>query len=106
MGTRGGGLFRIEHGRASKISTRDGLFSNVVPRGLLEDRNGKLWMSGPAGVFSASLRELNRLADGTPGPIAVVPYGVADGLESSQMNGGFGPGLGAAPRPENCGFQA
>ena len=88
-GTRGGGLFRIRDGQVNRITTRDGLGSNVIYR-LLEDDNGKLWMSSPAGVFASARAELNRIADGGAGPAAVVPYGVAEGLESSQMNGGAG----------------
>ena len=97
VGTRGGGLFRIAGGKLSKLTTHEGLLSNTVYR-ILEDANRHLWWSGPAGVFSASLEELNRVADGVaggvlPGPagtIAGVAYGTAEGLESTQMNGGFG----------------
>lgn len=89
IGTRGGGLFRIKAGRLSKLTVRDGLLSDSIYQ-LLEDGNGNLWMSSPAGVFSARLAELNRRADGRPGPVAIVPYGTAEGLESPQMNGGQG----------------
>jgi ligand-binding sensor domain-containing protein/signal transduction histidine kinase len=89
VGTRGGGLFRIRDGMAARITTRDGLLSNAIFQ-LLEDGEGKFWFSSPAGVFSVPLRELNRVADGHQGLLAVLPYGTADGLESTQMNGGLG----------------
>jgi ligand-binding sensor domain-containing protein/signal transduction histidine kinase len=89
VGTRGGGLFRIANGKIVRITKRDGLLSNAIFQ-LLEDGGGRLWFSGPAGVFAVPLEELERVADGHPGPLEVLPYGTADGLESMQMNGGFG----------------
>jgi signal transduction histidine kinase len=41
-------------------------------------------------VISASLAELNRVAEGGPGPIAGILVGTAEGMESTQMNGGVG----------------
>jgi ligand-binding sensor domain-containing protein/signal transduction histidine kinase len=90
VGTRGGGLFRIKNGKAARITVRDGLLSNAIYQ-VTDDGRGNLWMSGPAGVFFAPQSELDRLADGRPGPVAVVPYGIAEGLQSTQMNGGMGP---------------
>ncbi|HTS24799.1 MAG TPA: two-component regulator propeller domain-containing protein [Bryobacteraceae bacterium] len=97
VGTRGGGLFRFANGKLNRFTTHQGLLSNTVYR-ILEDGRRNLWWSGPAGVFSASLDELNRIADGLAGDagqgpagiIAGVAYGTAEGLESTQMNGGFG----------------
>jgi ligand-binding sensor domain-containing protein/signal transduction histidine kinase len=89
VGTRGGGLFRIFSGRAARITVRDGLLSNAIFQ-VLEDARGQFWFSSPAGVFSVPRADLNRVADGQPGPLAVLPYGTADGLESTQMNGGYG----------------
>lgn len=90
IGARGGGLFRIKNGKVSRITMREGLLSNAIYQ-VLEDGRGNLWMSGPAGVYFAPQKELDRIADGGAGPIAVVPYGAAEGLESTQMNGGIGP---------------
>lgn len=99
IGTRGGGLFRIAGGKLSKLTARDGLISNTIYR-ILEDGHRNLWLSGPAGVFSASLVELNRVAAGKEpgaggqapgaGTIGGVAYGTAEGMESTQMNGGLG----------------
>ena len=48
-------------------------------------------MSGSAGISSVDRKELDAMAEGRPGPLAVVPYGAAEGLDSSQMNGGIQP---------------
>ncbi|MDQ1473815.1 MAG: hypothetical protein QOJ99_5295, partial [Bryobacterales bacterium] len=58
-----------------------------------DSENGKdrFWMSSPAGVFAADRKELDDVAEGRAGPIAVVPYGTDSGMISSQMNGGVQP---------------
>jgi signal transduction histidine kinase len=88
LGTRGNGLVRIRDGKITRLTTRDGLLSNSIYQ-ILDDGHGRLWMSTPAGIFSTSRRELDAVADGRTGPIAMVPYGSGEGMESSQMNGGI-----------------
>ncbi|MES1256992.1 MAG: ATP-binding protein, partial [Acidobacteriota bacterium] len=91
LGTRGNGLVRIRDGRITRFTTRDGLLSNSIYQ-ILDDggRQGRqrFWMSSPAGVFAADRHELDAVAEGRPGPIAVVPYGTDSGMRTSQMNGG------------------
>lgn len=91
LGTRGNGLIRIRDGKITRYHTSDGLLSNSVYQILDDSRNGKnrFWMSSPAGVFAADRKELDDVADGRAGPIAVVPYGTDSGMLSSQMNGGL-----------------
>jgi hypothetical protein len=43
----------------------------------------------PSGVFSTGRDELDTVADGKPGAIHVVPFGISGGLETSQTNGGL-----------------
>jgi ligand-binding sensor domain-containing protein/signal transduction histidine kinase len=89
VGTRGSGLFRIGNGKVTRITVKQGLPSNAIFQ-VLEDGKGNFWMSSPAGVFSVPPSDLNRVADGGPDPLAAIRYGTADGLESTQMNGGYG----------------
>ena len=92
LGTRGNGLVRIRDGKITRYTTRDGLLSNSIYQ-ILEDGAGtgrqRFWMSSPGGVFAADRRELDSVAEGRPGPIAVVPYGTDSGMRTSQMNGGM-----------------
>jgi signal transduction histidine kinase/ligand-binding sensor domain-containing protein len=90
IGTYGGGLNRFKDGRFTPITTREGLFDNIVSR-ILEDDNGNLWMSCNRGIFRASRKELNELADGRLKTITCVAYGVADGMKSNETNGGCQP---------------
>ena len=90
IGTRGSGLVRIAAGTVKRITTQEGLLSNAIFQ-ILGDSGGKLWMSGPLGLLSASLTELNAVADGTSPSVSVLSYGAGDGLESAQINGGVQP---------------
>lgn len=90
IGTYGGGLNRLKDGRIARVTTREGLFDNVVSRSL-EDGRGNLWMSCNRGIFRASLRELNDLADGRAASVNCVSYGVADGMLTNETNGGGQP---------------
>jgi ligand-binding sensor domain-containing protein/two-component sensor histidine kinase len=90
LGTRGAGLIRIGNGIVCWITTHNGLLSNSIYQ-VLEDANGQLWMSSPAGIFSASLMDLNAVADGNSTSVAAAAYGLADGLESTQMSDGGDP---------------
>ena len=83
LGTRGDGVYRIHDGVIRHLTTRDGLLSNSVFQ-ILNDQQGRLWFSTPAGIFSADRKELD-----AGGPLSIVPYGAGDGLDSTQMNGGF-----------------
>ena len=87
IGTRGAGLVRIQNGKASRITTREGLLSNSLFQ-VIGDGRGNLWMSGPLGLSAASFADLNAAADGKADSIAVLAYGTGDGLESTQINGG------------------
>jgi ligand-binding sensor domain-containing protein/signal transduction histidine kinase len=91
LGTRGNGLVRIRDKKITRYNTRDGLLSNSIYQILDDSNSGKdrFWMSSPAGVFAADREELDDVADGRAGPIAVIPYGTDSGMLSSQMNGGM-----------------
>jgi ligand-binding sensor domain-containing protein/signal transduction histidine kinase len=90
IATRGAGLVRVRNGKVSRITTQEGLLSNSIFQ-LIGDDAGRLWMSGPLGISSASFVDLNSAADGQLSSIAVFSYGTGDGLDSTQINGGVQP---------------
>jgi ligand-binding sensor domain-containing protein/signal transduction histidine kinase len=90
LGTRGGGLLRFRSGSVLRFTREDGLLTNTIFQ-ILEDRRGKFWMSTSSGVISADRKELDAAADGSKPSIHVIPYGTAEGMATSQMNGGFQP---------------
>ncbi|HXT52569.1 MAG TPA: two-component regulator propeller domain-containing protein [Thermoanaerobaculia bacterium] len=67
VGTSNAGLFRVRDGRATQLSTRDGLSHDAV-HALFEDREGSLWVGTRGGG-------LERLSDGK-----VTPWGPREGL--------------------------
>jgi ligand-binding sensor domain-containing protein/signal transduction histidine kinase len=99
MATPGAGLVRVRNGKVSRITTQEGLSGNSIFH-VVGDGGGRLWMTGPLGLSSASLVDLNSVADGKLGSVAVLSYGIGDGLESTQMNGGVQPSGCVAPDGE------
>jgi signal transduction histidine kinase/ligand-binding sensor domain-containing protein len=87
VATYGGGLNRFRDGRFKAITTQDGLPDNLL-LGLLEDGNGNLWFSSNQSVFRLSLKELNDFADGKIPFVSPVTYGAAEGMRSTESNGG------------------
>jgi signal transduction histidine kinase/ligand-binding sensor domain-containing protein/DNA-binding response OmpR family regulator len=87
VGTYGGGLKRFQNGRFASITMRQGLFDDSI-FSIQEDDLGNFWMSSNHGIFRAKRSELMAVADGTLSQIESQSYGVADGMETSECNGG------------------
>ena len=87
VATYGGGLNRFRDGQFKAITTQDGLPDNLL-LGLLEDSEGNLWFSSNQSVFRLSLKELNDFADGKISFLSPVSYGAAEGMRSTESNGG------------------
>jgi signal transduction histidine kinase/ligand-binding sensor domain-containing protein len=87
VATYGGGLNRFKDGRLKPITVNDGLPDNLL-LGMLEDGAGNLWFISNQSVFRLSLKELNDFADGKISFISPVSYGVAEGMRSTESNGG------------------
>jgi signal transduction histidine kinase/ligand-binding sensor domain-containing protein len=90
IGTMGGGLNRWRNGVFRAITSKGATLPETI-YGILEDASGKLWVSSNQGIFCASRDELNRYADGTAPKVAVMSYGVADGMKVSEASSGGHP---------------
>ena len=90
FGTYGGGLERLKDGRLTHFTVREGLYENVVSR-ILEDDRGNFWMTGNKGISRVARQELDELAAGTISSVTSVAYDMADGMKSSECNGGAQP---------------
>jgi len=90
IGTYGGGLNRFRDGKFTAVTTKDGLTDNFVSR-ILTDEQDKFWILGNRGIFSVSRQSLNDFADGKIKSVFCGNYGVADGMLSSEGNGGNSP---------------
>ncbi|PYP91766.1 MAG: hypothetical protein DMG65_06290 [Candidatus Angelobacter sp. Gp1-AA117] len=87
IGTYGSGLVRFHDGKFVSFKTRDGLFDDSI-WSIVEDDSGNLWMSSNRGLFRTPKTELNEFAEGKITRITSTPYGTADGLLTTDFNGG------------------
>jgi signal transduction histidine kinase len=90
IGTYGGGLYRLKEGKISSVSKSNGLFDDVI-FAILDDSLGSFWMSCNRGIFSASKRDLNDVADGKASTLTCEVFGLNQGLRSVECNGGSQP---------------
>jgi signal transduction histidine kinase/ligand-binding sensor domain-containing protein/DNA-binding response OmpR family regulator len=97
IGTEGRGLCRLEgwHGDLSDLSVtvlrqRDGLFDEGINQ-ILEDDQGRLWMSSNRGIYWVPRDMLNHFARGEVRRVLSTSYGERDGMRSQETNGGASP---------------
>ena len=87
LGTYGGGLKRFKDGKFASITVRQGL-SDDTTWSILEDDHGYFWMSSNHGISRVKKSELIGFAEGELASVTSQSYGVADGMESTECNGG------------------
>jgi signal transduction histidine kinase len=79
-------LYRLRDGRFAAITARNGLTTEVTS--ILDDGKGHLWLPSEHGIFRLALKEVNDIADGRISSIGPFSYGVAEGMKTSECNGG------------------
>jgi diguanylate cyclase (GGDEF)-like protein len=92
VGTYGGGLARFTDGRFSTVDESHGLFDNVIHR-IVDDGRGRYWMSSNRGIFSVPIAALEAVAAGRQPSVDSQVYGIADGMQNPEGNGGANAGL-------------
>ncbi len=90
IGTSGKGLNRLKNGKFKAITTQNGLIDDLI-FSILEDNQGYFWISCNKGIFKVSRQELNKFADGKIDKVNPISYGKADGMKSTECNGGSQP---------------
>ena len=78
---------RENEGRFFTFTTQHGLGENVV-NNIQEDEFGCLWLSGLRGIYRVPRQQLNEVAAGHRAEVECIAYGEADGMLSSECNGG------------------
>jgi ligand-binding sensor domain-containing protein/signal transduction histidine kinase len=89
IGTRHG-LSRLRDGRFTTFQSDVGLYDDTILQ-VLEDGRGQLWMSSGRGIFRVSVAQLEDVAAGRRGSLSSTAYGEADGMRSSECEGGTQP---------------
>ncbi len=90
IGTYGGGLSRIENESAVTFGLHNGLPDDIVST-IFEDAEGRFWMSGNRGVMRVPRQQLDAYAQGRRDRIDAQLFDRADGMPSSETNGGGQP---------------
>jgi signal transduction histidine kinase/ligand-binding sensor domain-containing protein len=85
-----GGLSRLRDGRLTTFTTAQGLFSDVIFQ-ILEDDQGRLWMSCNQGIFAVEKEQLEAVAAGHRETVDSLHLGAGDGMRSAECNGGGQP---------------
>ena len=92
LGTYGSGLFRVNGDEVVQFTTKDGMFDNVVSH-VVEDEFGYFWMGSNRGISRVSKSDLNAYANDKSKKFTVYNYGINDGMNSAETNGGFYPNI-------------
>ncbi len=90
FGTRADGLYRWKSGAMTHYTRAQGLASDSIFQ-ILEDRENRFWMSGPAGVSMVLRRDLDRAAADPSHRPAVKLFGISHGAEMTEIYGGRQP---------------
>lgn len=91
IGTAGGGLRLLNHGKITTFLVRDGMFDNEI-YGILRDAQDRLWMACSKGLFSVNREDLLKYAAGSRTKIASTPYSPTDALRTIECRSGVQPG--------------
>ena len=87
LGTYGGGLKRFKDDKFVSLTTSEGLADDTT-WSILEDDLGYFWMSSNLGISRVKKSDLVAFADGKLSKVVSQSYGLADGMESTECNGG------------------
>lgn len=88
--TYGGGLNRLQNGRLTTLTTKQGLPDDFLSR-LLVDEQDNFWLLSNHGVLRISRRSLNEVAAGQQARVYGTMYNEAEGMQPSEGNGGHQP---------------
>lgn len=92
LGTDSSGLIRYRAGRFSSYGVSAGLHDDNI-LAIADDHAGNLWLTSNKGIFEVSKSQLNSYAAGRLSKIRSIVYTLADGLKSTECNGGFQPAV-------------
>ena len=90
FGTFGSGLALYKDGRCNMVTTREGLFDDVI-FSVIEDREGYFWMTSSRGIGRASKADLLDVCEGRKTSLSCLHFGKADGMRSAECPGACQP---------------
>ena len=90
VGTYDGGIGWFHNARWVVFNESSGLYDNGAFQ-ILEDGQGRFWISSNRGIYRVSRKQLINVAEGHETRIDSVAYGRSDGMLSMECNGGVWP---------------
>lgn len=90
VGTYDGGIGWLRDGKWVVVNKDRGLYDNGAFQ-ILEDGQGRFWISSNRGIYRVSRSQLADVAEGRKGRVDSIAYGRADGMLSVECNGGLWP---------------
>jgi PAS domain S-box-containing protein len=87
--TNGQGLMVRVGGQWKTIGAAQGVRTGVI-YAIVDDQRGTFWLTSDQGLFAVPVKELQEVADGKRPTVMGRLYGSADGMRSSECNGGGG----------------
>jgi signal transduction histidine kinase/ligand-binding sensor domain-containing protein/CheY-like chemotaxis protein len=87
IGTFDGGLTRFRAGRFVRFGQESGFPARSVFQ-ILDDDQGYLWFGSSTGIFRVRRLDLDNFAAGQPAQPHFTAFGISDGLNSREVNGG------------------
>jgi anti-sigma regulatory factor (Ser/Thr protein kinase) len=91
IGTEGGGLRLLDHGKMTTFFVRDGMFDNEI-YGIIRDDGDRLWMACSKGLFYVNRSDLLKFAAGTLKKVVSIPFSPTDALRTIECRSGVQPG--------------
>jgi signal transduction histidine kinase/ligand-binding sensor domain-containing protein len=91
IGTEGGGLRLLDHGRVTTFLIRDGMFDNEI-YGITRDDRDRLWMACSKGLFSVNRMDLLKFAAGELKKLTSSQYSPTDAQRTIESRSGVQPG--------------
>lgn len=90
VGTYDGGIGWLRNGTWTTFNKQRGLYDNGAFQ-ILEDAQKRFWISSNRGIYRVDREQLAAVADGRESLVTNIVYGRADGMLSSECNGGLWP---------------
>lgn len=84
------GLHLLESGRWHRFTRQQGLAENFINQ-LLEDNDGRLWISGVRGIHGVLIRDLLLAAEGRLSRVRCLTLNQLDGMVGAETSGGQQP---------------
>lgn len=86
LSVNGGGVSRIENGKITNFTQKDGLFSNKLLN-IIDDKKGNFWFPTSNGIFSVKREDFEKYRRGKIPKLRYVLFGKAEGMKSERCVG-------------------